>query len=297
MPNDLDSRGHGTPFIMLHLSVRLKNMSLPSPHFDKDTPLDGPIIERVSLVRQITRTEPMTFTASSLPGHLIHVVQSGRVEQVALGRSQEITAGTVVWYHENESIEGQIREAPWTFYTVNFHAPTLPPPPQGHRVIPNQTEAIPIAQALLDAWNDTCLSPTTRHLQVHARLLDLLVQVYPEVPAEHRIDRSASLWWQIEAKLRRDLSQPIDLQMLERVAGYSQRQISQACRAACNMTPMRRVKEVRLDYARGLVFFSQQTFSEIAMQVGYSRVQEFSRDYHRRFERTPTEDREIGPEL
>ena len=268
-----------------------------SANFDKDSPLDGPIIERVSLVRQITRTEPISFTASSLPGHLIHIVQSGRVEQVALGRSQELTAGAVVWYHENESIEGQVRETPWTFYTVNFHAPTLPPPPQECRVVQHHPDAVPMAQALHEAWNDASLSPMARHLRVHARLLDLLVKIYPETPTEHRIDRSASLWWQIEAKLRCDLSQPIDSPLIERIAGYSQRQINQACRAACNMTPMRRVKEIRLDYARGLVFFSQQTFSEIAMQVGYSRVQEFSRDYHRRFKRTPTEDREIGPEL
>lgn len=265
--------------------------------FDKNAPLDGPIIERVSLVRQITRTEPMTFTSSSLPGHLLHIVLSGRVEQVALGRRQEIDAGTVVWYHENESIQGKIRETPWTFYSVNFHAPTLPPPPQESRVITHCADAIRIAQALHEAWNDFQLSPIARHLRVHARLLDLLVMIYPEAPAGHRIDRSASLWWQIEAQLRCDLSRPINSQFIERIAGYSSRQINQACRVACNMTAMRRVKEIRLDYARGLVFFSTQTFSEIAMQIGYSRVQEFSRDYHRRFERTPTEDRNIGPEL
>lgn len=264
---------------------------------ESNNPIDGAIVERVSLVRKIIRSEPVAFTSSSLPGHLIHVVESGRVEQIALGRRQEITAGAVVWYHENESIEGQICETPWTFYSVNFHAPTLPPPPHECRVIAPHPDAIRIARNLYEAWNNPSLSPMARHLQVHARLLDLLEKIYPDTSSEQRIDRSASLWWQIEDQLRRDLSQPIDLPLIERIAGYSQRHINQTCRAACNMTPMRRIKEIRLDYARGLVFFSEQSFSKIALQVGYSRVQEFSRDYHRRFKCTPTEDRQRGPEL
>lgn len=264
---------------------------------EPNDPIDGAIIERVLLVKQITRLEPVTFISSSLPGHLVHVVESGRVEQVALGRRQEITAGTIVWYHENESIEGQICETPWTFYTVNFYAPTLPPPPQECRVITHRADVIPMAKALHEAWNDFTVSPMARHLRVHARLLDLLAKIYPESPSEHRIDRSAALWWQIESELRRDLSRSIDLALLAKIAGYSQRHISQSCRDACKMTPMRRVKEIRLDYARGLVFFSGQSFSKIAQQVGYSRVQEFSRDYRGRFKCTPTEDRQRGPEL
>lgn len=271
-------------------------MPFESIPVESDAAIHGSIVEEITLVKRIVRTELISFTASSLPGHLIHLVESGRVEQVALGRRQEITAGGIVWYHENESIEGRVCEVPWTFYTVNFYAPTLPPPPHECRVF-HHPEAISLGKALYEAWNDFDVSPMMRHLRVHARLLELLMKIYPEASSQQRIDRSASLWWQIEEQLRRDLSQPIDLHRIERIAGYTSRQINQSCRAACGMTPMRRVKEIRLDYARGLVFFSNQSFSEIALQIGYPRVQEFSRDYHQRFGHTPTEDREKGPEL
>jgi transcriptional regulator GlxA family with amidase domain len=59
---------------------------------------------------------------------------------------------------------------------------------------------------------------------------------------------------------------------------------------------MKRVKELRMSYARGLVLYSQMSMTEIALRVGYGRVQELSRDYHRRFGRTPREDRRAGPD-
>jgi AraC family transcriptional regulator len=69
-----------------------------------------------------------------------------------------------------------------------------------------------------------------------------------------------------------------------------------ACRLAVGVSPMKRVKEIRLSYARGLVLYSQLPMTEIAMRVGYSRVQELSRDYHRRYGLTPSEDRQSGPD-
>ena len=41
-----------------------------------------------------------------------------------------------VWYHDNEAVTGRIVRAPWVFYTVNFLAPRLPPPPCEDRVWP-----------------------------------------------------------------------------------------------------------------------------------------------------------------
>ena len=58
---------------------------------------------------------------------------------------------------------------------------------------------------------------------------------------------------------------------------------------------MKRVKELRLSYARGLVQHSELSISEIAYRTGYSRVQELSRDYHERFNVTPREERAQAP--
>jgi transcriptional regulator GlxA family with amidase domain len=112
----------------------------------------------------------------------------------------------------------------------------------------------------------------------------------------HRSDRQSQHWWEIEAKIREDLSRAIDMQWLQTAGGCSERSIGRACKLATGMPPMKRVKELRLSYARGLVQYSQRSMTEIALEVGYRRVQELSRDYRHRFGVTPRQDRSTEPE-
>ena len=60
---------------------------------------------------------------------------------------------------------------------------------------------------------------------------------------------------------------------------------------------MKRVKQIRMSLAWGLVMFSDLRMTDIAERVGYARVHEFSRDYRRAYGRSPTHDRlaERGP--
>ena len=152
-------------------------------------------------------------------------------------------------------------------------------------------------ELLLSAWRDTGAPPTARHLRVHALLGEILLELLPESVQAFRTDLLTQLWWDLEAKIRADLSLPISMSLLERMARRSQRTIIRACRLAVGKSPMRRVKEIRLSYARGLVQLSELSMSEIACRIGYGRVQEFSRDYHRQFHTTPTEDRSQGLQL
>src|SRR3954463_7172435 len=91
-------------------------------------------VEGVLLVARVERPEPgFRFEASSLPGHLVHVIARGRVDQECNGRRYELRARTAIWYHEDELVRGTVLE-PWTFYTVNFIAPGLPPPDFSERL-------------------------------------------------------------------------------------------------------------------------------------------------------------------
>jgi transcriptional regulator GlxA family with amidase domain len=105
------------------------------------------------------------------------------------------------------------------------------------------------------------------------------------------------LWWELEAAVRKDLSRNVSLSDLERMSGKARATIARSCHAAVAMPPLRRVKHVRLSLARGLVHRSRLAIKEIAVRVGYERVHEFSRDYHRHFGRSPREDRRIGGTL
>jgi AraC-like DNA-binding protein len=278
------------------LQRRLEVGGIVVPSKDQVAPLEGPIIQGVRLVDQLTRDEVLPFRASSGPGHTIHFVTSGRVEQRVNGVRQVFGPGTTVWYYEDEEVEGRILEAPWTFITIGFAAPTIMPPPSERRVLPASPELIRRAGALLRVWRDVEASPLTRHIRIHALLLEILVEVLPESAHACRADSATRLWWDIEAKLRADLSQPISMAILQKIGRRSQQIIIGSCRLAVGMAPMKRMKHVRLSYARGLVQSSNLSMSEIAYRIGYSRVQEFSRDFRQHFGLTPSQTREHGPQ-
>ena len=268
---------------------------LMSPDTNPTMAIEGSILQSILLVDRITRKDPGSFTSTSLPGHLIHVVTQGKVRQWTAGHLQEFGPGQLVWYYENEPVHGRIVEAPWTFYTINFLAPTLPPPHFDHRITTLNADALSKVEQLLALWRDHAAPSTLRHLRCFTLLMELIIQA---LPAESQIfcgDVSTLVWWEIETQLRADLSQPIDLRYIEKLSGRSRRTINRACYLAVSMSPMRRVKELRLSYARGLVQHSTLSMTEIAYRVGYTRVQELSRDYHNKFKRSPSEDRQAPP--
>jgi len=103
--------------------------------------LHGAVIHDVMLIDQLDRQHAGPFKSESLPGHLIHVVTRGEVEQRSGGITQHFGAGDAIWYYENEPVEGRILQTPWTFYTVNFRAPMLSSPPLDQRVRQAANEA------------------------------------------------------------------------------------------------------------------------------------------------------------
>lgn len=103
-------------------------------HSPLTPPLEGALVQSVTLVDRLSRTVPGTFRVGSLPGHLLHLVVAGEVTQEVNGHTQRLTPGTAVWYYEDEVVTGHILRVPWTFYTVNFQALRLLPPPGSQRV-------------------------------------------------------------------------------------------------------------------------------------------------------------------
>ena len=99
----------------------------------------------------------------------------------------------------------------------------------------------------------------------------------PIYPANAR-DR----WWDAEKQLRNMLDQPLPLKTIASLLSMSVRTTIRACKAATGSSPASRVRELRIAHATHLLQHSSQSISEIAAQVGFERVQEFSRDYKRR---------------
>lgn len=257
-------------------------------------------IRRILLVDEIVRAEPVAFRSESTPGHLVHVVQSGEVRQQAEGRLEVFGGGQVVWYHESEPVEGRITRAPWRFITINFDAPTLAPPPDHRRVMSVGPRTLLLARRLLAAWRESDGPAARRALRCTALLSELLLDFLPfgEIPPPGPVypANAREKWWKAERQLRMRLDQPADLRSIARMAGMSLRTTIRACQAATGTTPVRRLRDLRLAHALGLLQHSDQSVTEIALSVGYARIQEFSRDFKKHYGRTPREARHQPPD-
>jgi AraC-like DNA-binding protein len=249
----------------------------------------------VQNIRLVTRLafnrQDYKFAATSLPGHLLHYVVSGRVRQQCNGREYELRPSCVMWYHEDEWVTGRLLEPPWVFYSVNFIAPALPPPPDESRLFPRHHRLAPLFHKLWQTWQQTTTSPLRRQATAHARLLDILAALALPDAQPYHLDPRARLWWELETELRQDLARAIDLPLLVHLSGASAATIARACRHAVGQPPLRRMKQVRLSLARGLVLRSDLAMKEIAARIGYPRVHEFSRDYRKHFGQPPTAER------
>ncbi len=263
-------------------------------HITEPAGLAAPV-ERLIFVDELERPRTGPFQSQSLPGHLLHIVTAGAVRQWAEGRAATFGKGAVVWYHENEPVRGEILRAPWRFLTINFHAPTLPPPPEDRRVFRAGPATVRRGQTLLALWRDRSRPPMERQLQCHRALLELLQELLPRVNLAPVAQSGAKLWWRIEKQLRARLEEPPTLETMRNLSGLSPRTIVRICKAATGLPPIKRLKELRLGHARGLVQHSDLPITEIAFRVGYGRSQEFSRDYRNRFGISPREDRRQPP--
>lgn len=262
-----------------------------------DYPGVGPCaVQAVLLVERFVRNSPNhRFVAHSLPGHLIQCTVRGTTEHEANGRQYVLSPGDVIWYHEDELVKGRVCETPWIFYSVNFIAPALDPPPFEARVQHVDAAVVEKFGRLLDTWRNLKVPPALREWRVQSCLLDLIAHLYRPRHLPIRMTPAARFWWEIETVVRRDLTQHYTLPRLERISGSSQATIARSCLAAVGVPPIKRIKQIRMSMARGLVQRSDLSLKQIAARVGFGRLHEFSRDYRKCFGLPPSADRSHAP--
>lgn len=255
-------------------------------------------IQAILLVAKFERRSARhQFQATSLPGHLLQLMTAGEVHQGCNGREYELRPGNLIWYHEDELVQGATRRVPWVFYSVNFIAPTLSPPPFDARLFPDCGSLRPLFAELSRAWLDVKQTPSTRGFQAHAALLRILASLDRPARRPYQVDPRAQLWWELEAECRKDPRRPISLAIMAERAHSSPATIARSCLYAVGLPPLKRLKQVRLSLARGLVLRSQFSMKEIAEQIGFPRIHEFSRDYRKHFGLPPTADRLRGSSM
>lgn len=252
-----------------------------------------PVITNVLLVDLYQRPAGFRGQCSSQPGHLIQLTTTGVAVHEVDGRKYMLAPGDSIWFHEDEHVKVEVIRGPWSFYTTNFTAPTLSPPPFESRAFRLEGPAEQTFQDLLSAWREVDRSSTLRAMRVQSRLLELLA-LFTEgrTALPFDVDPATQLWWRLETQLRSGLARPASLARMVELTGKSRATIARACRRAVGVTPQKRMKQVRMGLARSLILQSDLRIGEIASRIGYPRVHEFSRDYRRYFGVTPSSDRD-----
>jgi len=87
--------------------------------------------------------------------------------------------------------------------------------------------------------------------------------------------------------IRTQAFRPLSVEGIARQVAMSPSHFAHRFRAVVRMSPMRFVKEVRLDAARTLLLSQGARASEVALRVGYESPAHFARDFKRRFGASP----------
>lgn len=136
------------------------------------------------------------------------------------------------------------------------------------------------------------LAPITAR-EIHARLL-----MGRHGETLHRLlwhESTASRIFQATRDIQTHLAKTIAVGELGRNVGMSSSAFFEQFKAVTGTSPLQYQKDLRLLRAREALQTSSAKVSEIAFGVGYESSAQFSREYSRKFGRSPRRDRELAP--
>ncbi len=105
-----------------------------------------------------------------------------------------------------------------------------------------------------------------------------------------RYDSHAALVARAIARIRRDFSSEIVIADLAREVGMSVSSFHRHFKAVTSLSPLQYQKELRLLEARRLLMTGAPSVSTTGFDVGYESLSQFSREYARKFGRSPAHD-------
>lgn len=238
-------------------------------------PLPAPV-EAVVGVWKFSREPYFRAVAHSIPGHLLHWVARGSYTLSANGREYRIKAGDLIYYHESEEVVWTGDASRVVFYSVGFLAPRYQPFPITQRVIQADASFTTAFQRLYKVWQG---GSDRSQFEIHALLNAMLNTIERTLRRQSGVAAAHDPWWRAETGVRaRRLFRP-SLSELTTLAGVGRGVLFRACKAATGTTPMRRLRDMRMEEARGLIAYAHMTVSQIADYLGYPRVNEFSREF------------------
>jgi AraC-like DNA-binding protein len=249
-------------------------------------------VESISGVWKFEREPYRHSHCRSLPGHLLHLVEIGEYTLVSNGRKYHIKAGDVIYYYESEDVEWHGGSSWVNFYSIGFNSSLFPSFPFEKRIFSGCGNL----QDSFEKIYRLSVSPELleNSMEMHAELLKILIKLkgfVPEKQENNSREHAENLWWKIERLVRGKKLFRAGIPMLSKLSGFSPATINRACHDTVNTSPGNRLRELRMEEARGLLKFSEMNITQIAAYLGYPRIHEFSREYSKYFGYPPSEER------
>ncbi len=253
-----------------------------SPRF----PLDGALVREVSGLWQWARPADYRFPATALPGHLIHFVVRGRLFITWQKKTFTVNEGEMIYYYSNAPFIFETREKPLIFQSIGFYAPLI---------VPGGDDVRPYAgdpRIALFFRSAARAMAANQAAAFYARLNAFIARLISVGFLSEPISQNHRHWWQVENHVRRDFQKRFSLADLKAISGLSSAALARDCQACTGLTPIRRVKTIKLNRAKTLLLSPDTNVSDVAYAIGYFRIHEFSRDFKKMFGVSPKRYRE-----
>lgn len=212
------------------------------------------------------------LTAHSHPFHELVCVLRGRIHVVGNGQARVGAAGDVFLYPAGQAHEEcSDPHAPLTSLFIAFTCPLNDASP----ITMAHDRRGRIAEMMRWLTEDAVAGQTSDYEQRHPLLPAILAEFEQALTAP-----PACAWLlRVQDYIQANISKPISLASLARVAGFSRHHFAHAYKDATSRTPMADVRAKRVQYARQLILGTAMPLKEVAAAAGFSDIYAFSRTF------------------
>ncbi len=246
-------------------------------------------VEYVTGVWKFERAPRKDIKAKSTPDHLIHLVISGSYTLKANNRIYEITPGSIIYYYATEDVEWIDSRETVVFYSVAFKSELFKPLSYENRVLKAENSTVSAFEKLYEY--SLCQNEYVKTIGVYSSLLSILMDIYnsaTDTVEGNSKEKAKNIWDDIEQKIRMKKKFRTQLNELCEMSQKSRATLIRICKKSTGKSPIRRIRDIRMAEANGLLQFSTLNITQISEHLDYPRIHEFSREFKKYFGVPPT---------
>lgn len=157
-----------------------------------------------------------------------------------------------------------------------------------HRASPKVIDALGRYLSLIESPTDAQVLGPALSREIHYRLM--MAPVCGMLRSLIRYDSHAALVARAIERIRRDFRSSLVVADVAREVGMSVSSFHRHFKAVTSLSPLQYQKELRLLEGRRLLLAGASSVSTTAFEVGYESLSQFSREYSRKFGKSPNRD-------